>query len=139
LRFLADIDLDEARHPVAGLVHRLPERGDEARAVERVDAIEQRHRVRRLVRLQAADEVQLGVRPALAQRGPLAGRFLHAVLAEYALTGLEQRRDRLARVRLADRDQRDLLHLAPRDLASAGDAFANGGEARGCAFHGARL
>ena len=124
LRLLADVDLDEARHPAAGLVHRLGQRGDQARPVERMDAVEQRHGIVRLVRSAAGRRG--AARPPgqrSRKRGPLALRFLHAVLAEHLLAGFEQRLDRLGGMGLADRDQRHLVRLAPRHLAGMRDAL----------------
>src|SRR5687768_17998696 len=100
-----------------------------------MDRVEQRDGFLGLVRLELADEVQLGPRKAFAQLRPLGLRFLDAVLAEYALPGLDQRGDRLGLMRLADRDQRHFAALAPRDAAGVGDAILNGGKSSGCAFH----
>ena len=47
----------------------------------------------RLVGLQRADQMQLDVGKACLQRRPFALRLLHAVLAEDALAGLEDRPD----------------------------------------------
>src|SRR5690606_16583180 len=138
LRFFADVDLYEAGHAPPALVHRLGQRGNEARPVERMDRVEQRDSLIRLVRLQLADEVQLDNRKALAQRRPLGLRFLHPVLAEHTLAGLDQRDDRLGGMGLADGDQRDLVALAPRDAAGAGDPLVDRLKQGGCAFHARR-
>jgi hypothetical protein len=66
-------------------------------------------------------------------------RFLHAVFAEHALAGFEQRLDGLGGMGLADSDQRDLARLASGDLASVDNASANRFEPCGCAFHGPAL
>ncbi len=64
-----------------------------------MDAVEQFGRVLRLVRLQAADQMERHVGIALAQRRPFGLRFLHPVLAEHAVTGRQQWLDRLGRVK----------------------------------------
>src|SRR5690606_33841590 len=133
-----DVDLYEARHAAASLVHCFSQRGDQTRPVERMDRIEQRHRLVRLVRLKLPDEMQRNARMPLAQHGPFALRFLHPVLAERALPGLDQRRDGLRSMGLADGDQRHLAPLAPGDAAGVGDTVLDSGEAGSCAFHRAR-
>ena len=65
-------------------------------AVERVDRVEERHRLARLVGLQRADQMQAKIGIARAKRRPLAFRLLHAVLAELPLPGGEHRLDRAA-------------------------------------------
>ena len=90
-----------------------------------MDAIEQRDRIIGLVRLQLADQMQLDVRVALAQAGPLVLRFLHAVFAKNALPSGDQRRDACGGVSLADRDQSHVFGAALRDLRGAGDASLN--------------
>jgi hypothetical protein len=87
--------------------------------------VEQQGRFLRLVRLQLADEVQLGIGIVFAQARPFVLRLLHPVLAEDALALVEQREDALGGMRLADRDQRHLLGFAPRDGAGLGDAVLN--------------
>ncbi len=125
LRLLADIDLDEARYPLPGLVERLGERLDQARPVERVDAVEQFDRVLRLVRLQAADEMERHVWIALSQRRPFGLRLLYPILAEHAVTGRKQRFDRFGRVSLADCDEGHLVGLAPGNPAGAGNTIVD--------------
>ena len=67
------------------LRHRLGERGDQRRPVDRMDRVEQGDRLLGLVRLELADQVQADVGMALAQRRPLGLRLLHPILAEIAL------------------------------------------------------
>jgi hypothetical protein len=86
-----------------------------------------------------ADEVQFGCRPPLAQRGPLASCFLHAVLAEHALARRYQRQDAVGRMGLADRDERDLRGIAPGDLRGGGDPGADVFEQGGWLIHAAVL
>jgi len=138
LQFLADINLNEARHLPSGLVERLGERGDQARPIERMDAVEQPRRILRLVRLELPDEVQLRIGPPFAKRGPLGGGFLHPILAEHAVPGCEKRLDRFRRVGLADRDQGHFIGLAARDLAGAGNAVVDFVKAQRCVHGEAR-
>lgn len=107
--------------------------------IERVDAVEQGHRLIRLVGLELADKVEFDFRAALAQRRPLGGHFLHPVFAEHALAGFDQRQDRGRLVGLADRDQRHFLALPLRDPRGLGDAGADLGECYGWIGHGALL
>ncbi len=72
-------------------LHLLGERAGDLRPVDRVDGVEQLHRLLRLVRLQRADEMQLEIRELRFQLRPFALGLLHAVLAENALAGLQQR------------------------------------------------
>src|SRR3546814_8153695 len=58
LLLVADIDLDEQLRLPARLGARLRKRLHERRAVDRVDRVEERHRLLGLVRLQLADQVQ---------------------------------------------------------------------------------
>ena len=94
MRLVADVDLKEAVGPAVALVHRAAKRGDERRAVDRMDHIEQADGVLRLVRLQLPDEMERDTRIGITQRGPFGLRFLHAILAERALAGDEQGLDR---------------------------------------------
>src|SRR3546814_4896840 len=80
LRFVADIDLDEQARLLSGLFAGARERADERGAVDRVDGVEQRHRLLRLVRLELADQVEGDVGRRFAQRGPFGGGFLDAIL-----------------------------------------------------------
>ncbi len=127
LRFLADVDLDEARHLPPRLVHRAGERGQQRGAVERVDTVEQRHGIVRLVRLELPDQMEFDSRKFFAQRGPFALRLLHPVLAEHALAGGDQRADRLGRASLGNRDQRHRVRLAAGDAGGGGDPLADFG------------
>jgi hypothetical protein len=70
--------------------------------------------------------------------GPLGLRLLHPVLPEHALPGLDQRRDRLGRMGLAHRDERDLASLAPGECAGMGDPLLDMTQQGGCALHAPR-
>ena len=93
-----------------------------------MDAVEQRHRLACLVRLELADQMQRHVRVGFAQGGPLGLNLLHPVLAEYPLALDDQRMDRLDRLGLADRDKGDVACLAPGELRRSGDPRVDLGE-----------
>ncbi len=131
LRLVADVDLDEAVGALARRRDCRRERIDQRRPVDRMDDVEQRHRVARLVRLQLADEVEADARPCRDQRRPFRRRLLHPVLAEAALPGREQRFDRLGGVGFGNRDQLDRVAAAPRAPGGGGNAGADRGKARG--------
>ncbi len=118
----SDIDLNEARHAPVRFRHRLAQRLDQAGPVQRMDRIEQRHGIVRLVRLQLADQMQPHIGIGVAQGRPFALCLLHAVLAEMALPRRQQRLDRVRRMGLADRDQRHVVRIAARDFRHARDA-----------------
>jgi hypothetical protein len=107
------IDLDvEARAP-ALLVHLLGQFPGDLFAVDRLDDVEQRHRLLGLVGLQRADQMQFDVGEFRLQRRPFALRLLHPVFAEDALAGLDHRADVILAESLGDGDQRDRARLAP--------------------------
>ena len=60
-----------------------------------------------------------------AQRRPLVCGFLYAVLAEIALTCLQQRLDLIRAAALGDRNQGHAIRFTTRDLASLGNAAAD--------------
>ena len=62
---------------------------------------------------------------ARSQVRPFRGRLLDAILAEIALPGGDQGLDLRGGAALGDRDQRDVIGLAARQLADAGDAVTN--------------
>ena len=95
LRLRAGIDLDEEKRTARLRRGLLGQRRGEARPVDRMDGIEQRHRLSRLVRLQRADQMQFEIAVAGAQRRPLGLGFLHPVFAEHALAGGNDRLDRI--------------------------------------------
>lgn len=135
LIFSADVDLDEAGHLPAGLVHRPGEGRDEAGPVQRMDRVEQLHCLVGLVRLQPADEMEVHIGIALAQRGPFGLGFLDAVFAEDAAAGLDQRGYGFGGMGLADGDESDLGALAAGEAAGVGDAVFETGQQGGCTFH----
>jgi len=90
-------------------------------AVGRVDGVEQRRGLGRLVRLEPAVHVQPHVGVPRLERGPLGLRFLHAAFPEVALAGGDEAFDRLGATSLADGDQGDGGHVA---LGGAGGASA---------------
>src|ERR1700722_17123364 len=134
LRLSPVIDLGEQDRAPALLGDLLGQRLGEAWPIDRMDGVEQGHRLLGLVRLQWADEMQLEAaiaRPVTGdERRPFGLGLLDAILAEHALPCGDHRLDRLGAEHLRDRDQRDRRRVAPgiaagrRDLlAHAGDAF----------------
>src|SRR3546814_9960157 len=65
-----DIDLDEARGPTPGLVHPPRERGDERDAIDRMDRIEQRHRLVGIVRMEDRKSTRLNSSHSCASSMP---------------------------------------------------------------------
>ena len=100
--------------------------GGDLFAVDGLDAVEQRHRLLRLVGLQRADQVQFDVGEFLLQRRPFALRFLHAVFAEDALAGLDDRTDVGGLEGLRDGDQRHRARLALRLGGRRDDRLTDG-------------
>jgi len=72
--------------------------------------------------------MQLNIRMFFQQRGPFLLRFLHSVFTEHALPRINQRRDPLSRMRLANRDQGHIIDRTLASFAGAGDIVVNRGE-----------
>jgi hypothetical protein len=85
LRLGAGVDFHEQQRRAVLLADFLGQRLAQAWPVDRMDGVEQRHRLLRLVRLQRPDHVQFQVRVPSDERRPLGLGLLHAVLAEHAL------------------------------------------------------
>ncbi len=119
LRFGAGIDLDEQRGRASLLADFLRQRFAQARAVDRMNGVEQRHRFLRLVRLQRPDQVQrqpVVTRPDLR---PFGLGLLHAILAEHPLAGCDRLFDGIGAESLGDRDQGHRGRVAVRLAAGA--------------------
>ncbi len=99
--------------------------GGDLLAVDRLDHIEQRHRFLRLVGLQRADQMQLDIGKFGLQSGPFALRFLHAVFAEHALPGLDDRPDLVGIEGLRHGDQRHRAGRPFRFALRRGDLAAH--------------
>ena len=123
LLLFADVHLDMERRSAAGLVRLLHERVEERAAVDRVDRIEQLHGFGRLVRLEPADCMEPHVGEPREKRRPFGERLLHPILAEVALSGLDELGDLLGRSTLADCDQAYVRWIALRHARGAGDPF----------------
>jgi hypothetical protein len=93
LLLLSNIDLDLDIRSPAGLTCFLDQRIEEGAAVERLNRIEQLHRIIGLVRLQATDAVQSYVWTPRQEGGPFAKRLLHSILPEIPLAAIDQRLD----------------------------------------------
>ena len=91
LRLEPDIDLDQQPRLLAGPLHLRLERDGDLLAVDRLDHVEQRHRLARLVGLQRPDQMQFYAVIGSPERGPFGLRLLHPVLAEHPLAGVEER------------------------------------------------
>ena len=76
-------------------------------AVDRLDDVEQRHRIRHLVGLQRSDEMQLDIAMGRLERRPFRACLLHPVFPERPLAGGDHRHDRFRPERLAHRHQGD--------------------------------
>src|SRR6516165_9932089 len=113
LRLGAGIDFGEEERTPPLLGDLLAERLGEARPIERMDRIEQAHRLLGLVRLQRTDEMQFDAGMPGEQRRPFRCSLLHAVLAEYTLTGRDYRFDCVRGERLGDGYQRSLTGSRP--------------------------
>ena len=86
-----------------------------------MNGVEQGHGLLCLVGLQRPDQVQGDARIGRNQCWPLRLGFLHAILAENALSGRDYGHDRLGLERFGHRDQRYRGALAARLLAGAHD------------------
>ena len=140
LLLLADIDLDiDGRDGARPFPASLTSASSSERAVERMDRVEQPHRLGGLVRLQPADAVEADVGMASEQRRPFGERFLDPAFAEIALAGVDQRLDLVGRAALADRDQLDVRRdRAGQALAAAAIASRICSAAIGGSRHRAR-
>src|ERR1700759_5122172 len=88
-----------------------------------MDHVKQLCRFSSLVRLKPADGGKPEVGMAGQQRRPFGERFLDAILAEVALTGLDQRLYLLDGAALADRDELDVLGRTPRERRRTSDSL----------------
>ena len=138
MRLVTDIDLHETGHSLSRFIHRFGQSFEQADPVERMDAIKQRDRILGLVRLQLADQMQFGIAKTIAQLRPFVLRLLHAVFAKHAVAHLKQGRDPIGGMGFADRDQGDILRLAPRGFAHPRDIGFDLGETSCCTFHTSR-
>src|SRR3546814_1413942 len=58
MRLVADIDLDQEARPLSQLLAGARDSADQRGTVDRMDRVEQRHRILGLVRLELADQVE---------------------------------------------------------------------------------
>ena len=134
LRFVPDIDLDEAVRAPVGFLLGPRERSHERRTIDRVDDIEKRNRVVRLVLLKLSDKMEFNIGIFGAQRGPLGLRFLHPVFAEAPLPRGEQRADRGGILCLRHGDKLHFIGSPPRELRRASDIRLYFGQSGLCVF-----
>ena len=116
---------------LALLRHLLCDGARDLRPVDGVDGVEEGDGLLRLVGLQRANQVQLDAGIALLQRRPFALRLLHAVLAEPAVAGVENRHNALRPEGLGDGDQIDGSRVAAGRVRGRRHARNDAGEA-GC-------
>ena len=93
-----------------------------------MDGVEQRHRLLCLVGLQRPDQMQRNSGTGRHQRRPFRLGFLHAIFAEHALPGIDNRRNGRGVERFRHRDQRHRRALAARFLARARDVLLHLGQ-----------
>jgi hypothetical protein len=93
-----------------------------------MDGVEQRHGFLCLVGLQRSDQVQRDPGMRRHQRRPFRLGFLHAIFAEDALPGIDDRRNGRGIERLRHRDQRHRRALATRFLARTRDILLHLGQ-----------
>jgi hypothetical protein len=129
---IAGIDLGEQERCPALLGDLTRQRFAHRGSIDRMNGIEQRHRLLGLVGLQRPDQMQLCPGILRLQGRPLRGRLLHPVLAENMLARRQHRRDRRPPESLCHRDQRHLGRIAPRLGASLRDLLEHGLEPRRC-------
>ncbi len=139
LRFLAGVDLDEAGKLLAGALHFLGERGGKPLAIDGLDDVEQSDRIACLVGLQRSDQVQLEVGIFQLQCGEFLLGFLHAILAEHALPGIEQLTHPIRAMGLGNGDQGNVARRSAGRLRRVGDAALDLGQLIGAAAHASRL
>ena len=94
LRFLAGVHLDEKLQRLGRFCQLRLQGLGEFLPVQRMDGVEQFHRLAHFVGLQRADEMQLNAGKARAQFRPFRFGFLHPIFAEQAVTGFEDGRMR---------------------------------------------
>jgi hypothetical protein len=92
------------------------------------NGIEQRHGLFGLVGLQRSDQMQRNSGTGRHQRRPFRLGFLHAVFAEHALAGIDDRRNGCGVERFRHCDQRHRRALAARFLARTRDVLLHLGQ-----------
>lgn len=105
LIFLARVDLNKTIWPAALRVHFPGQRARQFRPIKRLDDIEQVNRAADFIGLQRADKMERCVRVNFLQAGPLAIRFLNAVLAKHPVSGLQRETDFLGGMSLGHGNQ----------------------------------
>lgn len=128
LRFVAGIDLHEKLGKTPGFLRALLNGVGQGRAVEALDHIGDLAGFGRLVGLKSTDDMQPQIWPAFPEFREFRGRFLHAVLAEQALAGVQGGLHALDRMELADGDEGDIRLCASGLFAGLGDAVTDSSE-----------
>lgn len=105
LRFFAGVYLNEEFGRAAPSRNFRSQRLGEFWAVERMDRIEQLQRFADLVALQRPDKMKFDIGKTLTQLRPFGLGFLHAILAENAMTGFQHRKNSVGLMRFGDGHQ----------------------------------
>ena len=124
LRLITGIHFDEQRRRAAFPGDCRFDGISQPRPIQRLNHVRQTYRIARLVRLQAADDVQREavVSPKLRK---LRHSLLQAVFAENRLTGFQCGQHRRDRLGLGHRDERDICGIAASLDCGIADAFAH--------------
>jgi len=111
LRLFTDIDFDIKARILFKFCYGFLERFGKVWAVDGLDDVKGFYGFLGLVRLQAADEMQLDIGIVLPQDGKLFFCFLNPVLAEDALSGLKGFSNDLDPLSFADGDERGVAEV----------------------------
>lgn len=128
LGLVAGIDLHEKLGKTPGFLRAFLNGVGQGGAVEALDHVGDLAGFGRLVGLKSADDMQTQVGPALPELRKLGSRFLHTVLAEQALAGVQGGFHALDRMELADGDEGDIRLCASGLFAGLGDAVTDSSE-----------
>lgn len=128
LRFVAGIDLHEKLGKTPGFLRALLNGVGQGRAVEALYHVGDLAGFGRLVGLKSANDMQPQIGPAFPELRKLGSRFLHAVLAEQALAGVQGGFHAFDRMKLANGDEGDIRLCASGLFASLGDAVTDSSE-----------
>lgn len=124
----ASVDLDQNAGRTAQLGRRDRQGPRQFFAVQRLDDVEQGHRVLSLVGLQRADQAKLQPRQVRQTVGPTAFSLLHPVFAEHPLARGQNGVDGLGALRLGYSRQDHRGGVAACRLTGRVDTAADGGD-----------
>src|SRR5690606_3287787 len=121
LLFEPGIDLHVEARRLTLLLDLLRQFSGDLLTVDGFDDVEKGQRFLRLVGLQGADQMEFQIGEVLAQRRPFRLRLLHPVLAEDALSRLDDGADVVGPKGLGDGDERDRAGSAAGLFLGTGD------------------